>query len=92
MDALVYWNIHYFLGIDYRILSAALTNRSSEIIPLRAIKSKIAMTAGKEDAISNWKLAASGANCLLTTIIAIYHITIIKMFTIQSLACKGRRL
>ena len=70
----------------YRILSAALTNFSSARIDLRAMKLRIAATAGNADVISMWKFIASGANCLLTTTMAKYHNNIVKIFTIHKRA------
>lgn len=76
----------------YLILSAALTNFSSARIALRAMKLRIIITAGKETAISTWKLSASGAICLLTTIRATYHNKIIMILTRHKRACRMRRL
>ena len=72
--------------------SAARTNFSSARTPLRAKKRSIAMTAGKTEAICKWKFMASGANCLLTTTIVIYHNKTTKMLPMHNFACKGRRL
>ena len=49
----------------YLILSAALTNFSSAIIALRAMKLRMMQTAGNTSDQTKWKSEASETTCLL---------------------------